>query len=94
MSMEFTFSIRRPRNLRPSRAESDDSLTVNKLRFSSLGLCGGDKEMAKLKKRLEIVTSEDNQRHLVLISGYSGAGKTALSSTLKPRVKKTRRGVR
>jgi predicted ATPase len=87
ISKEFTSSICRPNNLRRSTAESDN-LAVNKLRFSSLGLYGRENEMATLNKCLESVMSKDDRRQLVLISGYSGTGKTALASTLKMRVKR------
>jgi predicted ATPase len=85
ISMESTSFIRRPNNLQPRR---DSSLTVDKLRVSSLGLYGRDNEMATLNKCLESVMSKDDPRQLVLISGYSGTGKTALASTLKVRVKR------
>jgi predicted ATPase len=87
ISMESNSLIRRPTNLRRRR---DNSLTVDKLRVSSLGLHGRENEMATLNKCLDSVmqSNDDQIRQLVLISGYSGTGKTALASTLKLRVKR------
>jgi predicted ATPase len=61
-----------------------EDFTVNKLRYSSLGLHGRDKEKEILKTCLEKVTAKDDsiKRALVLIKGFSGTGKTALASSL------------
>jgi predicted ATPase len=63
-----------------------EALTVNKLRYSSLGLHGRDKEQEILNTCLENIAANDNyikrKRALVLIKGVSGTGKTALASSL------------
>jgi predicted ATPase len=61
-----------------------EDFTVNKLRYSSLGLHGRDKEKETLNTCLEKVTAKDDniKRALVLIKGFSGTGKTALASSL------------
>jgi hypothetical protein len=79
-----------------------EALTANKLRFSSLGLVGRDKEIDVLKECLErlvlvgeeataTATGEDDRasaRELVFISGVSGTGKTALAKTLASQTKR------
>jgi predicted ATPase len=77
-----------------------EALTANKLRFSSLGLVGRDKETYALSECLErlvlvgeeaTATGEDDvkaiARELVFISGVSGTGKTALAQTLASQTK-------
>ena len=78
-----------------------EALTANKLRFSSLGLVGRDKETYALSECLErlvlvgeeaTATGEDDvkaiARELVFISGVSGTGKTALAKTLASQTKR------
>jgi hypothetical protein len=64
-----------------------EALTVNKLRCSSLGLVGRDKETDVLKECLErlVVASA---RELVFISGGSGTGKSVLAQTLASQTKR------
>jgi predicted ATPase len=66
-----------------------DALTINKLRFSAVGLVGRGKEAAVLAPCLDRVNDSDQKgRELVLISGYSGTGKTALALSIANQVKK------
>lgn len=51
-----------------------------------LQLQGRDKEIDALHQRLEDLSTNNNNKQLVLISGYSGCGKTALACALKPAV--------
>ncbi len=72
--------------LQPQKCKSNDlsDLTLDKLRFDSLGLYGRDKEIAILNEELEsLVSSSNGNRRVVLISGTSGAGKTKLAETLR-----------
>ena len=66
--------------------------TVNKLNFDSVGLVGRDDETAELEKCFQRLISDETtgetKRELVLISGESGIGKTALASTLKDSIKR------
>eukprot|EP00978_Attheya_sp_CCMP212_P013284 scaffold33393_cov41-Attheya_sp.AAC.1 len=101
-------SSRSQSRIRPSHKESVknvnvEALTVNKLRFSSLGLVGRDKETVVLKECLERLlmageeatateTGEEyaraSARELVFISGVSGTGKTTLAQTLASEMKR------
>jgi predicted ATPase len=96
-------SAKRQSMIRPSHKENGkninvQALTANKLRFSSLGLVGRDKETNVLNECLERLlvvgkeaTGEDDvrgsARELVFISGVSGTGKTALAQTLASQTK-------
>ncbi|CAB9517825.1 Transcriptional regulator [Seminavis robusta] len=57
-------------------------VTANKLRFASLGLIGRSQEEQTLAACLHRAT-QTKTRELVLISGNSGVGKTALAMTLQ-----------
>lgn len=80
-------------NRESARNENVEKLTANKLRFSSLGLHGRDKESDILKQCLErlVLVGRENtdakSRELVFISGVSGTGKTSLASTMARTVK-------
>jgi predicted ATPase len=80
---EASFSTLSPSKDRAKNKTVED-FTVNKLRYSSLGLHGRDKEKEILNTCLEKVTAKDDniKRALVLIKGFSGTGKTALASFL------------
>ncbi|CAB9519522.1 Transcriptional regulator [Seminavis robusta] len=56
-------------------------MTINKLRFHTLGLIGRSEEVALLKQGVERAT-EKQSRELILISGESGTGKTALATSV------------
>ena len=60
------------------------AMTINKLKFSELGLYGRDDEVALLK---ECYTQAKSSRQLVLLSGGPGNGKTSLTRELKERVR-------
>ena len=79
-SKSFTLALSKDRG----KNKTVEDFTVNKLRYSSLGLHGRDKEKEILNTCLEKVTAKDDniKRALVLIKGFSGTGKTALVSSL------------
>ena len=58
--------------------------TINKLRFKPGVLYGREKEQHVLQQSLERLTchSKDRKKELVLISGVSGVGKTALANSI------------
>jgi predicted ATPase len=58
---------------------SISELTVNKLRFNKLGLHGREKEEQRIQTSLQRLS---NANQLVLISGESGVGKTALAKSV------------
>jgi predicted ATPase len=58
---------------------SISELTVNKLRFNKLGLHGREKEEQTIQTSLQRLS---NANQLVLISGESGVGKTALAKSV------------
>lgn len=69
------------------RARSKNDLahfTIDKLKYASLGLYGRDVEVKLLKDALINMVmsgaSKEQERQLILISGYSGTGKTALAN--------------
>jgi predicted ATPase len=70
--------------------ETVENFTANKLRYSSLGLHGRDKEKEILNTCLVNVAEKDNniKRAMVFIKGLSGTGKTALVSSLMARIKR------
>ena len=58
--------------------------SINKLNFDAVGLVGREEECNTLKACLKRINQpENNQRELVLLSGASGTGKTALATTIK-----------
>ena len=58
--------------------------SINKLNFDAVGLVGREEECNTLKACLNRITQPgNNQRELVLLSGASGTGKTALATTIK-----------
>jgi predicted ATPase len=71
------------------KSETVENLTVNKLRYSSLGLHGRDKEKEILNTCLVNVAAKDNniKRAMVFIKGFSGTGKSALSESMMARTK-------
>lgn len=84
----FRGSFHAPRELSIRRGSHDD-LTMDKLRYRTVGVYGRETEQAILNRALDAVqnSSEVNEvRELVLISGKAGTGKTTLASTLKSRV--------
>jgi histidine kinase len=65
----------------PRKANDLSALTINKLKYASLGFYGRETELALLNATLaKLMSSEspEQARQLILISGYSGTGKTAL----------------
>jgi len=65
---------------RRSSSHTLDDLKMNKLRFEDLGLYGRDDEVRTLMEALE---RSRTSRQLVVISGESGSGKSALASKLR-----------
>lgn len=61
------------------------AMTINKLKFSELGLYGRDDEVALLNKCYTLAKSS---RQLVLLSGGPGNGKTSLTRELKELVRR------
>ena len=73
----------------PTTRKSNDlsGLKIDKLRLDSVDLHGRDDEISTLGQAFEsLVDTSSNNRHLCLISGPSGAGKTKLAETLKKSV--------
>jgi hypothetical protein len=70
--------------------ETVENFTMNKLRYSALGLHGRDKEKEILNTCLVNVAAKDNniKRAMIFIKGVSGTGKTALVSSLMARTKR------
>lgn len=58
-----------------------DSITADKLRFHELGLFGRDEELEILREAFE--RSRKKSREIIWIQGYAGCGKSALASTLR-----------
>eukprot|EP00957_Ditylum_brightwellii_P211708 15366494-Ditylum_brightwellii.AAC.1 len=62
-------------------------MSMNKLRFHLVGLLGRDEEIKMLRTCLErVMQSEQQKKEVVIISGHSGTGKTALAFNLKKQV--------
>lgn len=78
----------RPRSSTRQPRKSIEELTINKLRFEALGLYGRDEQTQLLKESFQILNK--NRRVLVLISGYSGTGKTALAKVLQEPVQQAK----
>ena len=76
--------------LLPSGRKSNDlsSFTVNKLNFAQLGLHGRQEEVNQLNEAYDKLESTVIKRHLMLIAGESGTGKTKLATTLMEKTKK------
>lgn len=73
----------------PSKSKNAQDLTVNKLRFHSVGLLGRDEEIMTLNVCLNKMIQPGKQtKEVVMISGYSGTGKSALVYNLKKNNKK------
>ena len=88
ISSEFRALILHPSRAKKANAALDE-LTLNKLRYSSVGLYGRAKETAILQECLDRLISDNNKgRELVMISGDSGTGKTTLALSLGDQVKK------
>ena len=69
----------------PTKRKSNDlsELTLDKLRFDSLGLHGRDEEISFLFHAFSrLVDKSSTDHHLCLISGHSGTGKTKLAEAL------------
>ena len=85
-SAEFSLleQQKRQRSLRPSVRETNSlkEFTINKLNFDKLDLYGRDEERQILQQAFEELQFK-NIKHLVLLSGYSGVGKTCLARTLQ-----------
>jgi predicted ATPase len=77
-------------SLTKGNKEAVENFTVNKLRYSSLGLHGRDKEKEILNTFLVNVAARDNgiKRAMVFINGVSGTGKTALADSLIAPIKR------
>jgi predicted ATPase len=67
----------------PRRGNDTSGFTIDKIKYASLGLHGRKEEVKLLNDALNRVTSSevpDQERQLILISGYSGTGKTTLAN--------------
>eukprot|EP00526_Cylindrotheca_closterium_P001715 CAMPEP_0113611520 /NCGR_PEP_ID=MMETSP0017_2-20120614/5600_1 /TAXON_ID=2856 /ORGANISM="Cylindrotheca closterium" /LENGTH=1077 /DNA_ID=CAMNT_0000520473 /DNA_START=45 /DNA_END=3278 /DNA_ORIENTATION=- /assembly_acc=CAM_ASM_000147 len=78
--------------------EAVQELTINKLRYESIGLVGREKETKTLKSRLRRLVDGHNKdggmkKELIFLKGYSGAGKSKLADSLERTVKKTQNGI-
>jgi hypothetical protein len=67
-------------------ARATEDMTINKLRFSSLGLIGRQKEVEQLQRAADQCRAEKIVS-LVLIMGESGAGKTSLAKCLERQIR-------
>ena len=67
------------------KVNSLEEFTINRLNFSKLDLYGRETEVVKLNQALE---QSIQSKQLVLLSGYSGTGKSRLAKTLKHEVKR------
>ena len=67
---------------RPStrKTNSLEDITINKLDFSKVDICGRDKEITQLREAFE---TSMTSKQLLMLSGYSGTGKTCLARTLE-----------
>eukprot|EP00980_Cylindrotheca_fusiformis_P019141 scaffold6486_cov96-Cylindrotheca_fusiformis.AAC.5 len=70
-------------------------LTINKLRYDAVGLVGRERETETLLSCFNRMMNENEvaRKELVLIKGYSGAGKSMLSTCLEKPVLQTKRGL-
>lgn len=80
-------------NLRLSRSQVVQDMTLNKLRFSDLHLVGREAQVADLDACLERLQGSTEQVELVMIRGMSGSGKSALARILADRMKASSKGV-
>ncbi|CAJ1970138.1 unnamed protein product [Cylindrotheca closterium] len=62
------------------RNKNVQELTINKLKYHSVGLVGREEEIQQLQDSISRVSKEDESRRkeIVLVKGYSGSGKSAL----------------
>jgi len=84
--------IVQPLNLSKVNKNVQD-LTVNKLRFGSVGLLGRTNEIETLQACADRVLQPNQEtKEMIMISGYSGTGKSTLAMELKKRaISKKRR---
>jgi len=96
-SVQFSGTLRRASSFTRRLVALDDAdlrsnaaiqeLTINKLKFDSIGLVGREHELGTLKsclKRVLTTSPEENVKRLgVFIDGYSGVGRTALLASVK-----------
>jgi predicted ATPase len=76
------------------RHKTVQQLTINKLRYESIGLVGREREIETLRSCLtRIVMGKTRRKELVFIKGYSGVGKTSLAYTLEKSVIEMKRGI-
>jgi predicted ATPase len=86
---ELSHAFSMSSSLASKRRKSVDlsDFTIDTLNYASLGLHGREKEVELLKKASNTLVSGESSeqgRQLILISGYSGTGKTSLAvSALK-----------
>eukprot|EP00957_Ditylum_brightwellii_P208936 15359593-Ditylum_brightwellii.AAC.1 len=65
--------------------------TINKLRFNAVGLLGRNNEIDTLHACWNrMMQPEQQTKEVVMISGYSGTGKTTLAFELKKKIKEER----
>jgi predicted ATPase len=107
LGAELEKMVRRPSKLASRRGSASmqlqqqqhrivEELTINKLRFASIGLYGRDDEKLLLEQKLkamEPIAIEKRssklysiKKQLVLISGMSGTGKSSLAGTIQSKV--------
>ena len=71
----------------PRTSNSLSDFTIDKLDYSSLGIYGRDQEVSRIKTCFENLVHGISERELILISGFSGTGKTRLAETLQGYIK-------
>eukprot|EP00957_Ditylum_brightwellii_P116620 8895861-Ditylum_brightwellii.AAC.1 len=77
-----------PDSTNSSRDKNTKDWTINKLRFNEVGLLGRDNEINTLHACWNrMMQPEQQTKEVVMISGYSGTGKTTLAFELKKKIK-------
>ena len=74
----------------PRPSNSLLEFTIDKLDFDSLGIYGRDQELAQIESCFERLINGVSERQLLLISGFSGTGKTRLARSLQDLIKRNK----
>ena len=60
------------------RSDADDDMEKGRIKFPKNKLYGRDKELGTLRQLYDAMTANNSDSRVVLLSGYSGVGKSAL----------------
>eukprot|EP00980_Cylindrotheca_fusiformis_P006729 scaffold1400_cov137-Cylindrotheca_fusiformis.AAC.7 len=91
---QFNPEISHRSNLRDHKNVRE--LTINKLNFKAIHICGREHEIETLRTCIDRATMKEEipkKKELILIEGYSGIGKSMLASTVEEHVASTENGV-